>query len=121
ISNHTAGITKGNTYEVLATSTTTVRVTNDRDVKRWIGETVFEPVAPVQTTPAPTGKRWIISLIENGVLKPAKEPKQYATEKQAHAVAKSMAEAHRGNVFVVFEATGFTFVPTSSETTVHAL
>lgn len=125
INNHTAGLTKGSTYEVLATSLgSTIRITNDRGVKRWVQDAAFETyVTKKAPANAPTlaGKRWIISMIENGVLKPASEPRQYASEKQAHAVAKEMAEKHRGTVFVVFEATGFTFVPTSSETVVHAL
>lgn len=116
------GITKDKDYTILVAGPTLVRIENDRGVKRWLNPSQFDaPYVAPKAEPVPAGKRWIIALIEGGILKPAKEPRQYSSEKQAHAVAKEMAERHRGNVFVVFEATGFTFVPASTETVVHAL
>lgn len=65
----------------------------------------------VETPKTDTKKTWIISLLESGKLKPAVNPATYRSEKQAHAVAKSMAEKHRGSTFVVFEATGVVTLP----------
>jgi hypothetical protein len=121
LSTRLKGITAGNTYtiDVVWADYSKVGVTNDHGVRKVCEAGIFKAIP--ETNPTLAGKRWMISLIEQGVLKPAREPRQYASEKQAHAVAKEMAEKHRGSVFVVFEATGFTFVPTSTETVVHAL
>lgn len=77
----------------------------------------FEKITP----PAVAGKQWVIILVENGVLKPATNPRQYTSEKQAHAVAREMAEKNPGNAFVIFEATGFTFIPKVVTTEVFKL
>lgn len=66
-------------------------------------------------------KTWIISLLEGGKLLPSHTPVEYSSEKQAHAVAKSMAEKHRGKTFVVFEATGFVHLPLVQSTEVIRL
>jgi hypothetical protein len=74
--------------------------------------------------PAPAAqarKTWIISLLESGKLLPSPTPVEYSSEKQAHAVAKSMAEKHRGKTFVVFEATGFVHLPVTFSTEVVRL
>ncbi len=61
------------------------------------------PVAPA--APPSPGKSWIIVLQHaDGVLAPALAPKKMTSRSQADAVAKSMAEKHAGQTFVVFEA-----------------
>lgn len=104
-------------------TTSRVRV---RPIRHWIE--VRETVALVEergvkaNPQARTSKTWIISVIDaDGTLAPAKVPTQYTSEKQAHAVAKSMAERHRGNTFVVFEATGLCHVPKEFNTEIIRL
>jgi hypothetical protein len=73
---------------------------------------MYVSAPPVTVAPGPTSKTWIIIVRDaQGVLQPARHPRPYISEKQAHAVAKTMAERHRGSTFMVFEATGFVHVP----------
>jgi hypothetical protein len=79
-----------------------------------VTEVTPQPVAApsyVNVAPGTARKAWLIAVLDGDQPLPASRPKLYESEKQAHAVAKSMAERHRGQTFVVFEATGFVHLP----------
>jgi len=117
------GISEGRTYKVIDVADTadSVRITNDRGTTRWVNAAYFTPVAPPALKPVEAKKHWLIAVLVDGEPKPAPSPRTYDTEKQAHAVARSMAEKIPGQTFVVYEATGFTHVPAKPITEVYAL
>ena len=63
---------------------------------------IFEKVGAARKS----GKTWIIVVVQDGKLAPAKEPVEYCSAEQARKVAHEMAEKHPGNEFYVFEAVG---------------
>lgn len=68
-------------------------------------------------TRATPSKFFIITVLDaKGAPKPATAPKTYKTAEQARAVAREMAEKHRGEVFVVLEAVGASALPVTPET-----
>jgi hypothetical protein len=122
-SNFSFGLTEGRHYKVIDTSKLSLRIENDRGTVRWLPFDYFEPTVAEKNTkpPVDASKHWIIAVIVDGQPQPAPHPRTYDTQKQAHAVAKSMAEKIPGQTFVVYEATGFTHVPTKVSTEVYAL
>jgi len=83
-------------------------------------ELVDEFTAPtaVPAADVPGAKRtWIVIVVQGGKLFPASSPKEYASEAQAKAVAQSMAEKHKGQTFMVFQATGAAYVPPAPKST----
>lgn len=69
----------------------------------WNCRDPFDAIKPAPR--ATSAKTWIISLIRDGQLLPAEEPRHYSSAEQARAVARKMAEKHVGDVFMVLEAT----------------
>lgn len=69
------------------------------------------PSKVINTTPKKDTDMFIIIVKNNiGKLAPAMEPRTYNSEAQAKVVARSMAESHPGNTFVVFKAFGESYV-----------